>query len=112
MDLFSMNTKWGMLCPSCVKNMQRTGIQVDAKWSVCEFCFRASLLLSLEGRIFVHCCLCRNLAQRPAASKLPEHPFVRNANQQDSSDPLASATSRVKYLVNFDISKLQVQAVF
>lgn len=54
--------------------------------------------LSPEGRSFVHCCLCRNPAQRPTASKLLEHPFVRNATQQDSSDPLASATSRVKYL--------------
>ncbi|KAH9315117.1 hypothetical protein KI387_023744, partial [Taxus chinensis] len=53
--------------------------------------------LSAEGKEFIRCCLHRNPAERPTASQLLDHPFVRNSNQQDS-DPLASATSRIKYL--------------
>lgn len=54
--------------------------------------------LSPEGRNFVYCCLCRNPAQRPTASQLLEHAFVKNATQQDNSDLLASATSGIKSL--------------
>uniref|UniRef100_A0A0C9S3I4 mitogen-activated protein kinase kinase kinase n=1 Tax=Wollemia nobilis TaxID=56998 RepID=A0A0C9S3I4_9CONI len=50
--------------------------------------------LSPGGREFIRCCLKRNPAERPTASQLLDHPFVRNASQQDS-DPLASPTSRI-----------------
>eukprot|EP01018_Ginkgo_biloba_P013852 Gb_04924 [translate_table: standard] len=54
--------------------------------------------LSPEGREFVRHCLQTNPAERPTASRLLDHPFVRNAFQQDNSDPPASATSGIKSL--------------
>lgn len=35
--------------------------------------------LSAEGKDFLHLCFRRNPAERPLASKLLEHPFVRNS---------------------------------
>lgn len=35
--------------------------------------------LSAEGKDFLQCCFRTNPAERPPASKLLEHPFVRNS---------------------------------
>lgn len=53
--------------------------------------------LSAEGKDFIAQCLHRNPAERPTASQLLDHPFVRDANHQ-GSDPLAAATSSIKSL--------------
>ncbi|XP_057837743.2 mitogen-activated protein kinase kinase kinase 5 [Cryptomeria japonica] len=53
--------------------------------------------LSVEGKDFISCCLCRNPAERLTACQLLDHTFVRDANHQDS-DPLASTTSCIKSL--------------
>lgn len=39
--------------------------------------------LSLEGKDFLHCCFRRNPAERPSASMLLEHPFVRMSHQPE-----------------------------
>uniref|UniRef100_A0A7C8YD49 Mitogen-activated protein kinase kinase kinase n=1 Tax=Opuntia streptacantha TaxID=393608 RepID=A0A7C8YD49_OPUST len=41
--------------------------------------------LSPEGKDFLQCCFRRNPAERPPASKLLEHPFLRNSQQLDVS---------------------------
>nr|GMC61124.1 mitogen-activated protein kinase kinase kinase YODA-like isoform X1 [Ipomoea batatas] len=39
--------------------------------------------LSPEGKDFLRCCFCRNPADRPTASMLLEHQFVKNSHQLD-----------------------------
>lgn len=39
--------------------------------------------LSLDGKDFLQCCLQKNPADRPSASKLLEHPFIRNSHHQE-----------------------------
>uniref|UniRef100_A0A0V0HI73 Putative ovule protein n=1 Tax=Solanum chacoense TaxID=4108 RepID=A0A0V0HI73_SOLCH len=39
--------------------------------------------LSLEGKDFLHCCFRRNPAERPSASMLLQHPFVRMSHQPE-----------------------------
>ena len=59
--------------------------------------------LSQEGKEFVRLCLQRDPAHRPTASKLLEHPFVRDARMDDSfasSDLLPAATSAIRSLVS------------
>ncbi|WOL07804.1 mitogen-activated protein kinase kinase kinase YODA [Canna indica] len=44
--------------------------------------------LSNEGKDFLHCCFHRNPAERPTASMLLDHPFVRNANHYNLHNSL------------------------
>lgn len=41
--------------------------------------------LSPEGKDFLRCCFRRIPAERPTASKLLDHPFVRNSHDQNVS---------------------------
>ncbi|XP_059623816.1 mitogen-activated protein kinase kinase kinase 5-like isoform X2 [Cornus florida] len=41
--------------------------------------------LSSEGKDFLRCCFCRNPAERPSASMLLEHRFLKNSQQLDPS---------------------------
>lgn len=61
--------------------------------------------LSDEGKDFIRQCLQRNPLHRPTASRLLEHPFVKNAPLErpilppETSDPPSGVTNAVKSLV-------------
>ncbi|KAK6924087.1 Protein kinase domain [Dillenia turbinata] len=46
-------------------------------------------MLSPEGKDFLRCCFRRNPAERPTASKLLEHRFIKNSFQMEPSSPRA-----------------------
>lgn len=50
--------------------------------------------LSPEGKDFLRCCFQRNPADRPSASKLLEHPFLKNSLQIDAALSGMSLTVR------------------
>ncbi|TVU23467.1 hypothetical protein EJB05_25836, partial [Eragrostis curvula] len=50
--------------------------------------------LSPEGRDFLICCLKRNPAERPTASKLLEHPFIRNSFAETKSPDTSKSDAR------------------
>lgn len=55
--------------------------------------------LSAKGKNFLQCCFKRNPADRPSATKLLEHPFVRNSRQQEMNGCI-QAISRMKLMVS------------
>ncbi|XP_031109782.1 mitogen-activated protein kinase kinase kinase 5-like [Ipomoea triloba] len=60
--------------------------------------------LSPEGKDFLRCCFCRNPADRPTASMLLEHQFVKNSHQLDIPHCVRSPNS-LKLTDNLQIKK-------
>ncbi|KAJ8546136.1 hypothetical protein K7X08_018719 [Anisodus acutangulus] len=56
--------------------------------------------LSPEGKDFLRCCFCRNPAERPSASMLLEHRFMRISHQPDVPSFLKPVGVRVKEKMN------------
>lgn len=64
--------------------------------------------LSREGKDFLRCCFCRNPAERPSASMLLEHRFMRVSHQPDVSSFIKPVgVIRVK-VSTFNSSPLQL----
>ncbi|XP_047321677.1 mitogen-activated protein kinase kinase kinase 5 [Impatiens glandulifera] len=55
--------------------------------------------LSLEGKDFLQCCFLRNPAERPTATALLDHPFVKNSQQLDIQN-CAQALSETHFTDN------------
>eukprot|EP00268_Persea_americana_P007066 TRINITY_DN12594_c1_g1_i2.p1 TRINITY_DN12594_c1_g1~~TRINITY_DN12594_c1_g1_i2.p1 ORF type:complete len:111 (-),score=18.56 TRINITY_DN12594_c1_g1_i2:1273-1563(-) len=53
--------------------------------------------LSAKGKNFLQCCFITNPADRPSATKLLEHPFVKNSHQQEMNGCI-QAISRMKLM--------------
>ncbi|XP_022741131.1 mitogen-activated protein kinase kinase kinase 5-like isoform X2 [Durio zibethinus] len=59
--------------------------------------------LSPEGKDFLHCCFQRNPAERPSASMLLEHRFVKSSPQSGASSSTSSSTSSFNGIKSMDM---------
>jgi serine/threonine protein kinase len=57
--------------------------------------------LSPEGKDFLRCCFKRKPVERPAASKLLEHPFIQNPNHQKNQHGSVHSFAAIKSPVRF-----------